>query len=90
MVLACVAGLSGLFTGHVWNRYADENGLLRLDGIYQRIVAVKAGLVDRAWALPGSLTDEASVFEEWAGRADAPDARGGAALLFSGAARSRA
>ena len=64
MVLACVAGLSGLFTGHVWNRYADENGLLRLDGIYQRIVAVKAGLVDRAWASPGGLTHEASVFEE--------------------------
>jgi hypothetical protein len=63
-VLACVAGLSGLFTGHVWNRYADENGLLRLDGVYQRIVAVKAGLVDQAWASSDSITLEASAFEE--------------------------
>ena len=64
MVLACVAGLSGLFTGHVWNRYADENGLLRLDGIYQRIVTVKDGFVDWAWESPGSLRHEASAFDE--------------------------
>lgn len=62
MVLACVAGLSGLFTGHVWNRYADENGLLRLDGIYERIVTVKAGLVDWAWESRGNLTHEAAAF----------------------------
>ena len=64
MVLACVAGLSGLFTGHVWNRYADENGLLRLGGIYQRIVAVKAGSVVWASEAPGSLRHEASAFDE--------------------------
>src|SRR5262245_35021765 len=33
-----------------------ENGLLRLDGIYQRIVMVKTGFVDWAWESPGSLS----------------------------------
>ena len=29
LVIACVAALSGVLTGHLWNRYADENGVLR-------------------------------------------------------------
>jgi hypothetical protein len=64
LVLACVAGLSGVFTGHVWNRYADENGLLRLGGLYQRVAAVQAGLVDWVWDSPSGLTHQAAAFEE--------------------------
>ena len=61
VVLSGVAGLSGVVTGHLWNRYADENGLLRFSGVYERILAVQAGFVadprDR-------LVREASVFDE--------------------------
>jgi hypothetical protein len=70
LVLACVAGLSGVLTGHLWNRYADENGLLGLGGIYERILAVRAGFVDvaqgyRAATAPRErLIEEASAFEE--------------------------
>jgi xanthine/uracil permease len=69
LVLACVAGLSGVFTGHVWNRFADENGLLRLGGIYQRIAATGAGLVEitQGYAAPATrsqLRPGASPFEE--------------------------
>jgi hypothetical protein len=69
LVLACVAGLSGVFTGHVWNRFADENGLLRLGGIYQRIAATGAGLVEitQGYAAPATrsqLRHGASPFEE--------------------------
>jgi xanthine/uracil permease len=70
LVLSCVAGLSGVLIGHLWNRYADENGLLRLGGIYQRIVAAQAGFIDVAqgyWAATGAqdrLMPEASAFEE--------------------------
>jgi xanthine/uracil permease len=69
LVLSCVACLSGLFTGHVWNRYADENGLVRLGGIYQRIVGVGAGLVEitQGYAAPATrsqLRPGASPFEE--------------------------
>jgi hypothetical protein len=69
-VLACVASLSGVLTGHLWNRYADENGLLGLGGIYERILAVRAGFVDvaqgyRAATAPRErLIEEASAFEE--------------------------
>ena len=70
LVLSCVACLSGVFIGHVWNGYADENGLMRLGGIYQRIVGVGAGFADVAqgyWAATasqGPLVREASAFEE--------------------------
>jgi hypothetical protein len=61
VVLSGVAGLSGVVTGHLWSRYADENGLLRFSGVYQRILAAQAGFVadprDR-------LVREASVFDE--------------------------
>ena len=53
LVLACVAGLSGVLTGHLWNRYADENGLLGFSKISERILAARASLVDVAqgyWA----------------------------------------
>ena len=53
LVLACVAGLSGVLTGHLWNRYADENGLLGLSEIHERILATRASFVDVAqgyWA----------------------------------------
>jgi hypothetical protein len=70
LVLACVAGLSGVLTGHLWNRYADENGLLGLSGISERILVAQAGLVDVAqgyWAATAPrdrLIREASAFEE--------------------------
>jgi hypothetical protein len=48
LVLSCVAGLSGVLTGHLWNRYADENGLLRISEIYERILTARAGSVDVA------------------------------------------
>jgi hypothetical protein len=59
-VLSGVAGF-GVVTGHLWNRYADENGLLRFSGVYERILAAQVGFVadprDR-------LVREASVFDE--------------------------
>jgi hypothetical protein len=70
LVLACVAGLGGVLTGHIWNRYADENGLLGLGEIQERILATRAGFVDVAqsyWAATAPqdrLTSEASAFEE--------------------------
>jgi hypothetical protein len=70
LVLSCVAGLSGVLTGHLWNRYADENGLLRLGGIYQRIQAVQTGFIDVAqgyWAAAAPrdrLTRQSSALEE--------------------------
>ena len=70
LVLSCVAGLSGIMTGHLWNRYADENGLLRVSGIYERILAARAGVVDVAqgyWATTAAQDHpvrEASAFEE--------------------------
>ena len=70
LVLSCVAGLSDVLTGHLWNRYADENGLLRLGGIYQRIQAVQAGFIDVAqgyWAAAAPrdrLTRQSSALEE--------------------------
>ena len=33
LVLSCVVGLTGLMTGNLWNRYAEENALPRLGGI---------------------------------------------------------
>jgi hypothetical protein len=69
-VLACVAGLSGVVTGHLWNRYADENGLLGLEQISERILATRASLVDVAqgyWVATDprdNLIREASAFEE--------------------------
>jgi hypothetical protein len=65
LVLACVAGLSGVLTGHLWNRYAEENGLLGLSEIHERILAAGAGFAD--WAAPApshALVREASAFEE--------------------------
>jgi hypothetical protein len=70
LVLACVAGLSGVLTGHLWNRYAEENGLLGLSEIHERILAAGAGIADVAqgyWAAPApsnALVREASAFEE--------------------------
>ena len=68
LVLSRVAGLSGVLTSHLWNRYADENGLLRLGGIYQRIVAAQAGLVELGYSAATDtqirLIWEVSAFEE--------------------------
>ena len=70
LVLACVAGLSGVLTGHLWNRYADENGLLGVSGVYERVLAARASLIDVAqgyWAATAQqerLIPEASAFEE--------------------------
>jgi hypothetical protein len=70
LVVACVAGLSGVLSGHLWDRYADENGLWRVGGIYERIVAAGGGVVDVAqgyWAAPDSQdrpVRAASAFEE--------------------------
>jgi hypothetical protein len=69
-VLACVAGLSGVLTGHLWNRFAHENGLLGLSEIHERILAASASLADVAqgyWAAtaaPDHLIVEVSAFEE--------------------------
>jgi hypothetical protein len=69
LVLSCIAGLTGLMTGHLWNRYADENALPRVGGIYQRIAATGAGLVEltQGYAAPVTqreLRRAASPFEE--------------------------
>jgi hypothetical protein len=48
LMLSCVAGLSGVLAGHLWNRYADKNGLLRVSEIYERILTARAGFVDVA------------------------------------------
>jgi xanthine/uracil permease len=60
LVLSCVTCLSD---------YANENGLVRLGGIYQRIVGVGAGLVEitQGYAAPATrsqLRPGASPFEE--------------------------
>ena len=56
LVLSCVVGLTGLMTGNLWNRYAEENALPRLGGIYQRIAATGAGLVEltKGYAAPAT------------------------------------
>jgi hypothetical protein len=70
LVLACVAGLSGVLTGHLWNRFAEENGLLGFSEISERILAARASLVDVAqgyWAATDPQDNpirEASAFEE--------------------------
>ena len=69
LVLSCVVGLTGLMTGNLWNRYAEENALPRLGGIYQRIAATGAGLVEltKGYAAPATrsqLKPGASPFEE--------------------------
>jgi hypothetical protein len=70
LVLACVAGLSGVLTSHLWNRFAEENGLLGFSEISERILAARASLVDVAqgyWAATDprdNLIREASAFEE--------------------------
>ena len=70
LVLACFAGLSGVLTGHLWNRYADENGLLGFSKNSERILAARASLVDVSqgyWAGTDprdSLIREAPAFEE--------------------------
>jgi hypothetical protein len=45
--LSCVAGLSGVVAGHLWNRYADEKGLLRVSEIYERILTARAATTSR-------------------------------------------
>ena len=52
LVLACVAGLIGVLTGHLRNRYADENGL-GFSEISERILAARATLVDVAQGYSG-------------------------------------
>jgi len=61
LVLSCVAGLSGVLTGHLWNRFADENGFPRFSGIYERLLAAKA---DFEADPRDRLVREASVFDE--------------------------
>jgi hypothetical protein len=46
--LSCVVGLSGVVAGHLWNRYADEKGLLRVSEVYERILTARAGFVNVA------------------------------------------
>jgi hypothetical protein len=70
LVPACVAGLSGVLTGHLWNRYADENGSSGFSKISERILAARASLVDVAQGYGvatdprDSLIREASAFDE--------------------------
>ena len=59
LVLACVAGLSGVLTGHLWNHYADQHGLSRVGAIYQRILPVRATAAPR-----DRLTQQTSAPEE--------------------------
>ena len=56
LVLSCVVGLTGLMTGNLWNRYAEENALPQLGGIYQRIAATGADLVEltKGYAAPAT------------------------------------
>ena len=60
VVLSGVAGLSGVVTGHLWNRYADDNGLLQFSGVYERILAAHGFVADPR----DRLVREASVFDE--------------------------
>jgi hypothetical protein len=55
-LLSCVAGLSGVLTGHLWNRYADENSLLRISKIY--ILTARAGSVDVAQRYRAATTSQ--------------------------------
>ena len=65
LVLACVAGLSGVLTGHLWNRYADENGLLGFSEISERILAARVAQGHGVATDPrDSLIREASAFDE--------------------------
>jgi hypothetical protein len=70
LVLACVAGLSGVLTGHLWNRFADENDLLGVSKISERILAAGVGFADVAEGYWGAAPSrdrprrEASAFEE--------------------------
>jgi hypothetical protein len=43
---------------HLWNRYAEENGLLRISGIYERILAARAGFVDVAQRYRAATTSQ--------------------------------
>jgi len=62
LVLGCVAGLSGILIGHLWNRYAEQNGLLGVSGIYERILANRASFVPAPRG--GHSVRKASAFEE--------------------------
>jgi hypothetical protein len=70
LVLACAAGLTGVLTGHLWNRYADEKGLLGVSAMYERVFAAGGGFIDVAqgyWAAPAPRdrpVRAASAFEE--------------------------
>jgi hypothetical protein len=61
LVLSCVAVLSGVLTGHLWNGYADENGLPRFSGIYEHLLVAKSDVEEGP---RDRLVREASVFDE--------------------------
>ena len=56
--LSCVVGLSGVAAGHLWNRYADEKGLLRVSKIYERILTARASFVDVAPRYQAATTSQ--------------------------------
>ena len=70
LVLACVAGLSGVLTGHLWNRYAEENGFLGFSEISNAFSRpepasdVCSGILGPYTDPRDSLIREASAFEE--------------------------
>ena len=67
-VLAMAGVLSGVLSGHLWNRYSQETEALGFSGIYERYLASQAGFGDdaqsyRAASRAGGV-HEASALEE--------------------------
>jgi hypothetical protein len=67
-VLAMAGVLSGVLSGHLWNRYSQETEALGFSGIYERYLASQAGFGDdaqgyRAASGAGGV-HEASALEE--------------------------
>jgi hypothetical protein len=66
--LAMAGVLSGILSGHLWNRYSQETEALGFSGIYERYLASQAGFGDdaqryRAASRAGGV-QEASALEE--------------------------
>ena len=67
-VLAMAGVLSGVLSGHLWNRYLQETEALGFSGIYERYLASQAGFSDDAQgyraASRAGMVHEASALEE--------------------------
>jgi hypothetical protein len=64
-VLAMAGVLSGVLSGHLWNRYSQETEALGFSGIYERYLASQAGFGDDAQgyrAASREATDDSASF----------------------------